>query len=589
MFIVVVGMWRALRPILDRWLVRGAVILILLTYPLLALGVLFDREYTWLPATGDAQQLLGVLLAAQAAVTALTLAVSQFSLQGVANRQNVDSRTYDEYVARSGVRWVFLASILGVAVTGGTLISETVGYSEVAFLSSAPSPRNLLWLTIWSSAQNLAMPLLLFEGSLGRSRPDELRKLRRYVDERDVRRAIRAFLTHEEVDGPVPNSEEAQANATIEALLRDAAIAMTEWRHSDFEWALSSVEALVECAIDELENGDFDWPSSDARASLWPPLARWDMSRLREEVITSGRSWYQGELASLDPRLAALGIRRRSNDLVGTALRGSETSYVIASRVGNAEFRAIFRETHWVYLRDAFPAESREELPYLRGLARHYASLLFRSMHGGHLEDFREFHRGFAGMISNVRARERMHGRRRNARSDEGGGASWVDSAVVDGRVVLMEVGGIGLLIDQPLGLSDSQAYLDVARSDYRGLELLANDVLRSVQLHESDRYFWTDRLDSAPAVHWTESIPVNPAPLFVTLRILELASDPMPPLDFHGQSRLVLNWFNQHAARVQPYLKPENEIGIERRHELVLEALEKAVLADDDASDARF
>ena len=54
---------------------------------------------------------LGALLGAQAAIAALTLAVTLFVMQGVSTRRDVDDRVYAEYFRRSWVRPIFWCSM----------------------------------------------------------------------------------------------------------------------------------------------------------------------------------------------------------------------------------------------------------------------------------------------------------------------------------------------------------------------------------------------------------------------------------------------------------------------------------------------
>ena len=68
----------------------------------------------WLPSTDEAGALLGPLLGAQAAIAALTLAVTLFVMQGVSARRDVDDRMYQEYVRRSWVKPIFWGSVVAV-------------------------------------------------------------------------------------------------------------------------------------------------------------------------------------------------------------------------------------------------------------------------------------------------------------------------------------------------------------------------------------------------------------------------------------------------------------------------------------------
>ena len=85
------------------------------------------QPISWLPTGTESGQLLGTLLTAQAATAALTLAVTIFAMQGPITRRDIDYRMYQEYVRRSWVWPIFLASVIAVAATGSVLLAESFG------------------------------------------------------------------------------------------------------------------------------------------------------------------------------------------------------------------------------------------------------------------------------------------------------------------------------------------------------------------------------------------------------------------------------------------------------------------------------
>ena len=98
---------------------------------------------TLLPEAGEAEGLLSTLLTAEAAITALTIAVTIFVIQGASTKQDVDDRVYREYIRQSWVRRIFMSSLFAVGVTGLTLLAETF-LSTVPALPFAPGMRNLI-------------------------------------------------------------------------------------------------------------------------------------------------------------------------------------------------------------------------------------------------------------------------------------------------------------------------------------------------------------------------------------------------------------------------------------------------------------
>ena len=97
-----------------------------------------------LPEPHDVSAILGTLLTAQAAIAALTLAVTLFMMQGIGAKRDVDDRMYREYVRRSRVRDILWISLLAVGVTGVLLVSDGVMSGERAPTDAEPELRNLV-------------------------------------------------------------------------------------------------------------------------------------------------------------------------------------------------------------------------------------------------------------------------------------------------------------------------------------------------------------------------------------------------------------------------------------------------------------
>ena len=531
----------------------------------------------WLPLINDPRPLIGALLGAQAAIAALTLAVTLFVLQGVSTRRDADNRMHSEYVRRSWVRPILWGSLVAVGFTG-------------AMLLAAPKVPNPAFVAACALAENILMALLLFERARRLAQPDEWVKLRREIYEQDVRNAVRAFLRRYrqaianqeagESEGAdmIADPDEGAANEAIRALLGDALRAMGEWRQRDYEWALDTVRGLVDHAMDEIEREGLTWDVPGSQPA-WPPLAELgrNLYQFREEVINRGPSWYANQLASLDLRLAGKGFDRRCGELFTEALRGYGWNYAIASRVGNSQFRGLFRDRAWLYLRDTFDAESAAELPYLREAARHQGRLLFRAMRGQHFDDFKSLRDGFAEMIRNVGQSAEMKA------SWDANEQIWVEQAEQERHVVLMEVGGITMRLAAMGELADPQPYLDLLCSEYSTPEQLAEDISRAIELHDSDPFFWDDLLDSpSVAIEWTHGAPSIHSLPFFSVRLLELADAPIPDLDLQGKARRVRDWFNGNAARYEQYVRSDSRESIDMRRQRVVEALEKAVEKDE-------
>ena len=167
-----------------------------LTFVLLAALVcvlLATPAIDWLPPPDEVGSLLAALLGAQAAIAALTLAVTLFVMQGVSARRDIDDRMYQEYVRRSWVKPIFWGSVVAVGVTGLALLAEELG-TGAPLVGSSPGLRNLTLLAAIAFLVNLGLPVLLFERAIRLAQPDRWRMLRRELNERAVRAAVQAFL-----------------------------------------------------------------------------------------------------------------------------------------------------------------------------------------------------------------------------------------------------------------------------------------------------------------------------------------------------------------------------------------------------------
>ena len=125
----------------------------------------------WLPELDDAGGLLGNLLTAQAAIAALTLAVTLFVMQGVSARRDVDDRIYREYIFRSRVGPIFWNSIVAVGITAVILIeAESIGWAG-KLASAKPGLCNLPLVAAFAFIANLGLAGVLFQQALRLARP----------------------------------------------------------------------------------------------------------------------------------------------------------------------------------------------------------------------------------------------------------------------------------------------------------------------------------------------------------------------------------------------------------------------------------
>ena len=226
-------------------------------------------QQSWLPEASDSRVLLGSLLGAQAAIAALTLAVTLFVMQGISNRQDADDRIYREYVKRSKVKGIFRNSLLSVATTGVILLIIVTLSGSESTSSALPALSNLAIVAFAGFLQNLTFAEALFEVSIRLSTPTQWIDLRRSVNERDVRRVIQVFLRRRlraaesllrddpDITTIVPDAGEGSADEAVRDLLDEARRFMREERQGEFSRSMESIKVLLTYAIEEMEKTEY--------------------------------------------------------------------------------------------------------------------------------------------------------------------------------------------------------------------------------------------------------------------------------------------------------------------------------------------
>ena len=537
----------------------------------------------------DAGMILGTLLTAQAAIAALTLAVTLFMMQGMRARRDVDDRMYREYVRRSWMRGIFRASLLAVAVTGVHLLIE-------GFISGDGAPSNVVLAAGLAFLINLVLPGVLFERAILHSSPGQWLALRRDVNKTDVREAIQAFLRRvrraleaRHGDKPdltilFPDRGEGSADEAVRALLDDARRAMSERRHEEFSRSLDFVRELVIYAMDEIKATNIQWSAPGSQPE-WPPLRELNRNLypFREDVIREGDRDYILTLLRFDYLLTAKGMQERCGELFTVGLNGYRWNYQIANRIGGGEFRELLRDRFSLSM-DSFiiGAEPVEAFPYAREMVRHQERLLSDAMNSGQPSDYAQLHRGFQARLDFIRFRWKAD--------------NWTPSQVSElykkleqeYRIALMGLGGRAIFLAQANRMADSNPYLEVVRLAHSSLGPLADD-LAQVLLYDNSRGFslweeWeTEGAVPGGAINiLTERYPL----LFFTLRLMELSSRTMPTLDLHGRAQRALDWFMNNSELVGAYVRTELGPTLEHRRELSTEALRSAVRRDEVTED---
>ena len=518
-----------------------------------------------------------------------------FILQGVSSRRDADDRVSNEYIRRSWVHPIFWSSLGMVAITGAVLLAEEFGSAGAPGLDSWPSLRNLTILGAAAFAANLLLSGVLFERALRFVQPDRWRALRRQVNERDVRRAVRAFLRRHRRLGPItdvddsdwtlmfPGPAEGSADEAIRSVLDDARRAMGERRHGDFTRALNSIKELIEYAMDEIAPQVPHWEAPGAQPE-WPPLAELDRNlyTFREDVIQRGNREHGFALLDLDYWLLRTGVQRRCGELFTVALEGYRRNYEIASRVGSNELREMFRDRAWSVMPGALVGVTAEDgFPYLRHAVGLQERLLSDAMHRQDSADFGQTRDAFSDLLNRLRF--------------SWGAARWPRPASADlyeelqriYRIRLMGLGGRAMLLAEPSRISDPGPYVGPARDAYENLGQLAGDIPQILAGAERGQSLWSEwEMEGARSLQVRRVRPEQYPLTFFSVRLLELAVDPMPVLDLGGSAQRVLEWFEANIDRLERHVQLGPESGFEERRELALGALRAAVNLDDVAVD---
>ena len=580
-----------------HFLLRARVLITLfVVISVLVIAARVTPPVPFLPEPGDVRTILGTLLTAQAAIAALTLAVTLFMMQGVRVRRDVDDRMYREYVRRSWMREILWWSLLAVGVTGLLLLVEVFIGESGSPEANRPELRNFALAAGLAFFVNLVLAGSLFERAILHSRPDQWRALRRDVNKADVRESVQAFSRRArraldtslagQADLSVlfPDQGEGSADEAVRALLDDARGAVSERRHQELRRSLDSVLELVKYAMDEIKTTHIRWGAPGSQPE-WPPLR--ELSRnlysFREDLVREGDREYIFELLRFDYMLTAEGKRERCGELFTVGLNGYRWNYQIANRIGGEEFRALLRDRFSLNVESFILGnEPTVAFPYAWEIIRHQEGLLSDAMHGGQPGDYDQLHKSFRARLKPIR----FHWQADDWPTSE---ASRLYQLLEQGyRIALMGLAGRGLFLARTNRIADVNPYLEVARLAYPHLGQMADDLAQALSNDDSPGFsLWQEweTQDSVP--YETFSISSERYPLlFFALRLMELASDTMPTFDLHGRAQRVLDWFVSNSESVVTYMRAELYPALEQRRELATEALRSAVHRDDVTED---
>ena len=580
---------------LVAYLKRAARFLLIMAFvTTIVLVPLFPRAWEWLPQPDEARTLLATLLTAQAAIAALTLAVTLFVMQGVSARRDADDRMYQEYVRQSWVKPIFRGSIIVVGMSGLVFSAQEFlgGLNSTADI--VPGLANLTLVAICAFFANLIFSGILFEKALRLSHPGRWSTLRRNVNERDVRDSIQAYLVRRRraVDSLgtsqpdtsvlLPDPREGSANEAIRSLLDDARRAMADSRLQEFVLSMESIKGLLEYALTEIEKQGIVWAPPGDRPE-WPPLRELgrNLHSFREDVIRESNRDYVFELLGLDSWLLSTGARRRCGDLFTAGLESYRSNYQISSRVADDEVREILRGRVWLNAPWAITGgELEDAFPYAVELVRHQERMLSDALHLDQPGDFEALHKGFETSLRLIRGdwdrRDRMN---------------FSDTLDQLYRVVLMGIAGRAIILAESGRMEDTSRYLPVSRGKYSHVEPLADDIAQALRREDrSQASQWSEWEWEGAEPGIVQRMSAERYPLtFFAVRLVELSSNTMPAIDLHGTANQVLSWFATNADRLLPFVSEPSEATREQLRDWAAGALRAAVKRDEIAEDDRI
>ena len=551
--------------------------------------VFLTPPFEKLPEASESGTLLGNLLTAQAAIAALTLAVSLFVMQGTRAREDINDRLYREYLRQSWVTHIFWNSLLAVLVTGIILLTESImGESD-----PTTGLRNLTLVAMVGFVSNLLLSGTLFARAIYLSHPQQWRNLIQGLHKNDVATATQIFIARYEraanslaanepdITATLPDPGEGSADEAIQGLLDAARRAMAERRRGELRESLGSIEELVEHAMDELERRGYVWGDPHAQPN-WPPLRELgrNLYTFREHIIQQGDREYLFELLKFNAWLISTGMERRRGELFKVGLDGYQHNYQISSRAGSPELHNIIRGGPWLIAQGlTLNVEPEQAFPYLQEMIRHHERTLSDAMQSGRTDDFDSLNKGFGEFFRFLRW---QWGLDTNPTPEP---ASLYETLEREHRIVLMGLAARAAILETTGRISDISPYALPARRAFSNPGRLADDLAYAIQSREWSTTFsqWTewDRQDSGQETGLISVSPEKYPFTFFAIRMMEIVTDPKPTIDLHGESQRTLDWFTINSERLERHVVAGPGITVHRRRELVTEVLEEAVISD--------
>ena len=560
----------------NVWFVSCLVVVI-------AMAVLrFTPPFSWLPEPREARDLLGTLLTGQAAIAALTLAVTIFVMQGASARSDTDDRVYHEYIQRSRVRRVFVGSLFAVFITGVVFLLESVGGANEGVAADIPRLRNLVLMAPFAFIANLLLPAYLFENAIALSRPQHWWTIKLDVNKRDVRDAVGMFLRHHRRASP--GGAEGSADEAIRALLDEARLAMAERRQREFSMSLGTIKELLGYAMEEISREGISWEVPGTQPN-WPPLKELgsNLYSFRKEILRQADRDYVVQLVNLDYWLLDNGIRRDCGEMFTVALNGFQWNYEITTGMDDSLLRLTYPDQLWGLARAMFfDASPNKAYPYVVQLMRHQVRLLHDALHADRPTDYERLHREFEAMLRHISRDWEIA--QPSIRETEG----LYELLIQEYRIALLGLGGHAVYLSESGNIADPNRYIDAVRGQYALPQQLADDIPQMLARGDNwngNQWLGWEMEDTLSG----EVQSVNPDKFPLTsfsVRLVELTTEPILTLNLHTRAKQVLDWFETNSARLESYVRTTPPLSFEEQLDLATEALRAAVHTDEVAED---
>lgn len=524
---------------------------------------------SWLPTATAARDYISDLLGAQASVTALSLAVLLFVVQGVNARTDADEATYRAYLDRSHVRAGMAFSIAALALTAAMLLAVQETSSGLLLGPSAP---NLLIAAALSFVANVLLMLFLFERTLRLLQPGGWRSLKDSVNEARIRRAVRSYLGRLRNRQPDDwlmfryrqDQPEASANEAIAAIFEDAVRAVNDRRIGEFARLLDSLTALTEQAVTAIEaEGDVSWgvPGS---TPTWPPVGEIQerLYSFLESCVRSNDREVAYQLRRFNHWMTSRGVRHECGELFTVGLNGYTWLYRVASRSGFREMHDYCVDSIWTSIRgsavDAVRAQSADgrqtdeealaHFPYMRHLVKQLETILDFAMHENRPDDFVHLQEGFESILRTLEYSWRGHDWPRPASAEH------YDAILRAYRVALMGIGGRALALAESGTIAAAEPYLEPLRAILSDARTLAGDIAFALdEMHEDDFLWHNWETEGLKELVGGSIDPTRYPVSFFFMRMLEIAGA-IPPLDLQGHARRLSEAFARERDRAARY-----------------------------------